>query len=770
MKRFIGILLSLTMLISGVSVINAEESSEAVESVLLSVNKTVECGIIGSGTEHSDMAGHGSVNVMVDGIKGSDNSGSAANKLKMWYYHSTKDGDKVYLNLDLEDAYMITSIGWRTRYPSTAKADYQGMKIYGANEADYSDMVLIHTVGTDITVQNAEFTIADENKGEYRYLRFEKETYIGGQELYVYGYKNQASNANLSSLSVEGCSFDTEFNANDTEYSAIVYGAADTVTVNAVAENEAAVIAGAGEVALNEVGTTVIPVTVTSENGTVKTYTISISVVATELLSKNKPVAAGIDGTGSQHSDTSGFGSEAIMVDGKTTNATKSAMWYAHSTVNADMIYLNVDLEDAYMITKIGWRGRYDAATYAKSANYDYHSMKIYGANNADYSDKALIYEVGTDSNERDIEFVIAPEKIAEYRYIRCEKKNTMGGQEIYVYGYDASDADLSAMSVDGYVFDSEFSADDTEYTVILNGLPENNVVKINATPELATSTVRGAGEITVDTFGTIAVPVTVTTVNGTEKTYTIKFVVLQSELVSLNKPVEFGIIGTGTMASDTTGHGEVSVMVDGVKGSDNNGSASNKLKMWYAHSTVSSDTVYINLDLQDTYKITSIGWRTRYPNVAKYDYQNMTVYGANNADYSDKVEILKTGTDVSEQNAVFDISADKIANYRYIRFEKKETMGGLELYVYGAPTIMQTVDGAVTTVTIPGDEYSVGDMIITAIYNADKTLKNVAVVPAENTVSTEIKVEKDESETAKIMIWNNFTDMDPVIPAINVK
>ena len=139
------------------------------------------------------------------------------------------------------------------------------------------------------------------------------------------------------------------------------------------------------------------------------------------LLSQGKPVDAGIlDGV--SHSDTAGFNSATVMVDGKTTTDTKNLMWYEHSSVDGKTIYLNVDLQDSYAVTKIGWKGRYAPTTYKNSSVYDWWNMKIYGANKSDYSDKKLIYTTGGTEYIQTPEFEISEENISEYHEI-CKLK-----------------------------------------------------------------------------------------------------------------------------------------------------------------------------------------------------------------------------------------------------------------------------------------------------------------------------------------------------------
>ena len=83
-------------------------------------------------------------------------------------------------------------------------------------------------------------------------------------------------NNKLSSLSVDGYTITPTFSMDTTEYSLIVDGSASTVNINASAIDSHAQVAGAGSTALN-VGLNTIGVKVTAQNGTERTYTLSIT-------------------------------------------------------------------------------------------------------------------------------------------------------------------------------------------------------------------------------------------------------------------------------------------------------------------------------------------------------------------------------------------------------------------------------------------------------------------------------------------------------------
>jgi len=371
------------------------------------------------------------------------------------------------------------------------------------------------------------------------------------------------------------------------------------------------------------------------------------------LLSKNKTVECGILGTGTLASDMTGHGEAGVMVDSVTSKSDKTKMWFLHSTVTTDTVYLNVDLEDDYIITKIKWIGRYDS-TVAQ----DFSNMKIYGANKADYSDKKLIFTTGNNSEytSREGDFIIADEDISDYRYIRFERIRRIGGSELYIYGYKkaSSNANLSFLEVERYSFTSSFSADKNEYTILTDAFPENNRIKVNAAAQSETAAVEGVGEYTVDCYGTTSVPVSVTSEDGTKKTYTVNFVVSAFEDIS-SKVTAFGSnVYSGSGSSNV-------VLNDSYCTSLFTGSAS-RFKVYIKY----TDRGYIQADLGKAYKLTKFKYTKTNLEVGK----NLTVTASNDPGFKNKVTIGNIA-DAAKTQTEASCLLDAVNAYRYIRIEK---------------------------------------------------------------------------------------------------
>jgi methionine-rich copper-binding protein CopC len=85
-----------------------------------------------------------------------------------------------------------------------------------------------------------------------------------------------SANADLKSLSVSGAALNPAFNAGTINYSANVPNAIAQITISATSADANAAVTGAGAKALN-VGANKFDIKVTAENGSVKTYTVTVT-------------------------------------------------------------------------------------------------------------------------------------------------------------------------------------------------------------------------------------------------------------------------------------------------------------------------------------------------------------------------------------------------------------------------------------------------------------------------------------------------------------
>ena len=89
--------------------------------------------------------------------------------------------------------------------------------------------------------------------------------------------KTYSNNNNLKSLSIDGYKLDPEFKKDITKYSLEIENDVKSVKVKAIKESNTASISGNGEIKVEE-GPNKIEIKVTAENGSVKTYTINVTV------------------------------------------------------------------------------------------------------------------------------------------------------------------------------------------------------------------------------------------------------------------------------------------------------------------------------------------------------------------------------------------------------------------------------------------------------------------------------------------------------------
>ena len=89
--------------------------------------------------------------------------------------------------------------------------------------------------------------------------------------------KTYSKNNYLKSLSIDGYELTPAFNKDTLEYTVELEPGAEKISVNAVSEEKAARITGAGEINISE-GTNTISIVVTAENGNERTYKITANV------------------------------------------------------------------------------------------------------------------------------------------------------------------------------------------------------------------------------------------------------------------------------------------------------------------------------------------------------------------------------------------------------------------------------------------------------------------------------------------------------------
>lgn len=176
---------------------------------------------------------------------------------------------RVVLGENLTLVSITPSSTWITAEPNTQAMNYEANENITGN---YSIATIMATVNTTITNgADTSVSIADQ---EYSQTA-EPDSFISlSPELK--NIRIASINNYLSGLSLSQGTLNEEFNKNTTRYTATVAEDVSTITVSATPEASSSNVTGAGEKALNY-GTNEVTITVTSESGTPKTYTLLIT-------------------------------------------------------------------------------------------------------------------------------------------------------------------------------------------------------------------------------------------------------------------------------------------------------------------------------------------------------------------------------------------------------------------------------------------------------------------------------------------------------------
>ncbi len=324
--------------------------------------------------------------------------------------------------------------------------------------------------------------------------------------------------------------------------------------------------------------------------------------------------------------------------------------------------------------------------------------------------------------------------------------------------------ADLSALSVSAG--DLTFAADTTEYTVYAE-MPESGKVTVSATAAVAGAKVTGAGEIAVNYGINDPIVVTVTSRNGkVTKTYTINLIVTGDTTASLKKTAT---LYRGT-APDTPV--DVSWWFNGTGSIKNNGGNST--------GTVWNTTATIDMDLGAKYDLYSFVWQC--VNQGDKGISGITILGSNDSTFAEGTyEVIGTtdssyevGTGYSK-HYIMTTELTASDSYRFVRIIKPNKSGTtfypVKMDLYGTSVISSTASELTETVTVPSKYYAVGDKLIAAAYDATTgRMTAVNFVDAANAASTDVVLtKKNATDTVKVMVWENFTDIADRVDVTNL-
>lgn len=187
-------------------------------------------------------------------------SGSLSSAASIWIATVGSEGNASYssggLSIVSESASMSHTVNFLAGDPGTAKFYAYDVDVSDGNRS-YTDSATCYVEITSATSSNGSSASYDEDDDE------EVD-------------ENKSTNNYLKSLSIDGVKISPSFNKDKLEYTAVVSGDKEKINISGEVEDETAEVVGTGEKELQE-GINKIEVVVTAENGTTRTYTISVT-------------------------------------------------------------------------------------------------------------------------------------------------------------------------------------------------------------------------------------------------------------------------------------------------------------------------------------------------------------------------------------------------------------------------------------------------------------------------------------------------------------
>lgn len=353
--------------------------------------------------------------------------------------------------------------------------------------------------------------------------------------------REKSNNANLTNLTLSGgYVFNEAFHKDTTHYTVTVPNAVNKITVGATLEDKSATVAGTGEINLTT-GLNSIPVTVTAEDGTTKTYTIDITRQLSSntnlksLSSSDGMINPNFDKDTKEYTLTVPYEVEnanitALAEDG---NASVNITGNTNLKVGANNVTITVTAED-------GTTDTYKViVTRQPSSNNYLQTLEVTDKNNVNYIDpfsKTNLVYTFTVTNDIDEVVISATAEDATTTVTGTGTKSLKVGENNFIVKSTSGDGTpreyvlkitreknannrLSSLSVDSQKIVPDFDPDTLAYSLSV----DNTVSKINikATAEAPTSKVTGTGEVNLST-GMNTFPIVVESEDGKQRTYTL--------------------------------------------------------------------------------------------------------------------------------------------------------------------------------------------------------------------------------------------------------
>ncbi len=332
--------------------------------------------------------------------------------------------------------------------------------------------------------------------------------------------------------------------------------------------------------------------------------------------------------------------------------------------------------------------------------------------------------------------------------------------------GEYGSNANLSALSVSG----SDLLANAEENAVnftYCGTMPASGSITVNATTEIEGATIT-IGEASAKktlsasvevAYGINEVPVSVTTAstNGkTTKHYSIHVVIANTH-ASLGNTTAYMVKGTADPI-------DVSKLFNGTGVVKTNGAGD------AGFGSDTSTAVYTQIDLGEKYNLYSYTWERTNQGAS---ISGIRILGSNDPTFAEGTyeELGVTdGTWASGAKAtdsfthrVMTTALSGSQAYRYVRIVKSSgSYYPVKMDLYGTPVVNKVEEGLTATVTVPSNEYVVGDTVIVAVYSG-KELVDVETITAPSAYSVSATVTKLTAEDdVKVMVWKSLKNAIP--------
>ena len=197
-------------------------------------------------------------------------SGSLSSEASVWFAKIGSTDNVTYtgggLSIDgVDGASMSRSVSF--------KANSAGSARFYAYDVDISDGTYSYSDSGECYVNIVEPAPVYEPQVDYSNNNSSNNTTSTNND----DSKNNATDTTLKSLSIEGAELNPKFNKDTLEYNVELKNGTTKIKVDAVANEESAIVSGTGEIEVKE-GPNKINIVVALPNGTSKTYVINVNV------------------------------------------------------------------------------------------------------------------------------------------------------------------------------------------------------------------------------------------------------------------------------------------------------------------------------------------------------------------------------------------------------------------------------------------------------------------------------------------------------------